>query len=177
MPTVQKRNDAMMQLNQADLLRVQDRNFAAQWYDATGGQSFSFGTAAFTVNLDTEQLNTAPTVYSMASDILTITEAGVYLFTAQVTTQQSGGSSAAVNHIWLEQDPATGTFALVTAAQTYFTMAAIPSAAGSGFIHAMLRVGINYRYRLRLEQPYGSSTMITLAGCSRLTVVRQWKNG
>lgn len=175
--TGQKRNDSMQQLNSVDQTRIQDRNFGAEWYDSTGGQTYSLGSGTVVVNLDTERLNTAPSVYVMASDILTLTEAGIYLFNAQVTTKQNGGSSSVNSRIWLEQDPATGSFAEVLGSMSYFSHAPIPASSVTGVISLLLRAGIDYRYRLCLEEAGGSSPLITLINASKLSVMRLWQNG
>src|SRR6476620_8600286 len=107
MPIVQVRKPSMMQLNSADELDVEDNNFGAEWYDHAGGQVILLGTGPFTLNLDTERINSAPTIYSMAAGILTIADAGLYLFYSQLIMSSNGN---AINRMWLEQDPATGTF-------------------------------------------------------------------
>lgn len=177
MPIAQTRNEPMQGLNSVDQLRVQDRNFSAEWYDAVGGQVYALGTAPFTVTLATERLNTAPSVYSIASNIVTLSEAGVYLFNFQVIVQQNGGSSAVTSRAWLEQDPATGTFTAVPAAITYFSNAAISASSAGGSSSTVLRVGAAYRFRVRLEESSGSSSLITLANGSSLRIVRLWQNG
>lgn len=177
MTIAQKRNASMQQLNSADLLPVENKNFAAEWYDSAGGQSYLSGNPAFTVNLDTERVNTAPTVFALSSDIITLTDAGLYLFNFLVTVRQNGGSSAVVSRMWLEEDPDTGVFAEVPATMNYFSTAAISAASSSGFVSATLRVGINYRYRVRLEETSGSSSLITVANASYLNIIRLFKNG
>lgn len=177
MPLIQERNASAQELGSADHLNVQDRNWGAEWYDHAGGQSFQVGGGPFTLNLDTEKLNSAPSVFTLASDIVTITEAGLYLFTFQLMAIQNGGSSACVNHLYLEQDPATGVFATYLPATTYFPMAPISSSVSTGNVVSLVQVGINYRYRIRFEQSYGSSPLLTVADGSKLSIVRLFKNG
>lgn len=175
MPIVQTRNASMQQLNSADALDVEDNNFGGEWYDHAGGQSFTLGNPLFVLNLDTEKINSAPTIYSMASNILTIAEAGLYLFSYQVMVS-SGGQ--AVTHAVLEQDPATGSFSVSIPAVTYFpTQGAGLSGISTGVVTALIQVGINYRYRIRVEQSHGSTPMLTVADGSKLSVMRLFKNG
>lgn len=177
MPIVQERNASMQELNSADAQDIEDRNFGAEWYDSTGGQTFILGNAAIVLNLNTQRVNSAPTIFSMASSILTITEAGLYLFSYSVTLAQNGGSNINANHAYLEQDPATGTFAPITSLRNYFPVAPLASAIGSGMMTSIVQVGINYRYRVRVEQVTGSAPMITVANTSKLSVIRLFKNG
>lgn len=172
MPVAQRRNDAMQQLNSVDQASIKDRNFAGEWYDNSGGVAFD---SAIVLNLDTERINTAPTVFVMAADILTITEAGVYKFEYKVTASHSSGSSAAVLAIYLEEDPATGSFAIVPASIHYATQHTVGF--NSAQSNVILRVGINYRYRVRVARSSGSDQLLTTNSASKLSVVRMWKNG
>lgn len=177
MPSAQTRNASMQQLNSADLLDVEDRNFGAEWYDSIGGQDFTLGGGPFTLNLDTEKINSAPTVFTIASDIVTLTEAGLYLFSFQLMAVHDGGSSACVNRVWLEEDPDTTVFAEALPAVNYFPMAAISASVSTGIVTSLIQVGINYRYRIRFQQSYGSSPLTTVADGSKLSIVRLFKNG
>lgn len=177
MPTVGLRNADAQQIGSADHLDVEDRNFGAEWYDATGGQTYTLGTAAFTLNLDTTRINTAPTVFELASNIVTLKEAGLYLFNYKTTIIHNGGSSSAASRLWLEEDPDTTVFTLVPATAIYLHQPPIfaASVSGSGFLY--IRAGIDYRYRLRLEESSGSSPLITTANGTQLSIIRQFKNG
>jgi hypothetical protein len=177
MPITQQRNAEMQGLNTADLLSADDKNVAAEFYDAVGGQDYLLGSSTLTLNLDTTALNIAPTVYSLASDIVTIAEAGLYQFVYQVTVKLDGGASHAVTGIWLEEDPATGTFALVPTTYINSTVADIGTSAVTAVGYITKLVGFNYRYRLRLEQNNGSTPMTTVANGSKLSIVRLFKNG
>lgn len=177
MPVVQGRNSESQLLGSVDHLFFTDRNFGGEWYDHAGGQDYLLGNGPWTLNLDTEKLNPAPEVYTMASDILTIAEAGFYLFHFQLMVAQDGGSSSAVTRAWLEQDPATGVFAEYLPAVTYFPIAPISASVAAVTVMSLLLVGINYRYRIRFSENYGSTPLTTVADGSKLTVVRLFKNG
>lgn len=174
MPIVQTRNASMQQLNSADALDVENNNFSAEWYDHAGGQSFLLGNGPFTLNLDTERINAAPTVYSMATDILTIVDAGLYLFSWQLMVSANG---LGVTHAWLEQDPDTGTFALVPSAVTYFPTVNGITGLSTATVTNLIQVGLSYRYRIRFEQSHGSTPTVTVLDGSKLSVVRLFKNG
>lgn len=176
MPVIQTRNTEAQLLGSPDHLQTDDRNFAGEWYDATGGQDFILGGGPYTLNLDTEKINSAPEVFDMSSDILTISAAGLYLFSFQLMVVHDGGSSAAANRVWLEEDPDTGSFAQSLPAVNYFPMASLASVS-TGVCTALIQVGIDYRYRIRFEQSYGSTPLTTVADGSKLTVVRLFKNG
>lgn len=177
MPSAQVRNASMQQLSSADQLDVEDRNWGVEWYDSVGGQDFSLGTGPHTLNLDTEKINPAPEIFSISTDVVTIAEAGLYLFTFQLMAAHDGGSSACVVHAYLEEDPDTTVFAQVISAVTYFPMGAIASSISTGVVTALVQVGINYRYRIRFEESYGSSPLTTVADGSKLSIVRLFKNG
>lgn len=171
-PTAQKRNASMQALNGVDMLHIDNKNFAAEYYDGPGGQTF---TSAVTVNLDTEKLNAAPTVFSLTADIITLLEAGLYLFNFCATASHSSGSSNATIAVWLEEDPATGSFAIIPGTICYAVINTV------GFVTAVnssiIRAGIDYRYRLQIARTSGSDTMITVANQSKVSILRLFKNG
>lgn len=176
MPTVQVRNPSLQQLESADLLDVEANNFCAEWYDSGGfGANYI---AAITVPLAATRHNFAPQIYVMASNILTITEAGFYFFNYTVQTgPETPGDGA--GYAFLQQDPATGTFADLIA-----SMAMAVSVAGSAItIHSnvILKVEANYRYRL-MAASAGTNYQLRGAGLgapngSRFSVIRLYKNG
>ena len=170
MPIGQVRNASMQGLGSADHLPVENKNFGAEWYDSVGGTGFI---GATTVPLAGELVNPAPTVFDLSSNILTITEAGLYLFLYAVTAANSG-SAEIIFQSYLEEDPDTTTFATIpgtTGVATFF--------AGSGtiFNSSLLRVGINYRYRLIVARIGGAVTPTLVQNQSKLSVVRLYKNG
>jgi hypothetical protein len=169
MPVVGLRNADAQAINSADQLDVEDRNFGAEWYDAAGGTSFSTDTV---VPLTTTRHNSAPEIYSMTSNILTILEAGLYFFNFAVTAQHVG-SSELVFFSRLEEDPDSGSFAQVPGTLTYTTFFA---GQGTGFNSALIRVGIDYRYRLVVSSLSGGSNSL-FANSSKLSVIRLFKNG
>lgn len=174
MPIVQTRNASMQELNSADALDVENNNFGAEWYDHTGGQSFQLGSGTFTLNLDTERINSAPEFYSMAADILTLADAGLYLFSWQLMVSANG---LGVTHAWLEQDPATAVFAAVPSAVTYFPTVNGITGLSTAVVTNLIQVGLSYRYRIRFEQSHGSTPTVTVLDGSKLSVVRLFKNG
>lgn len=170
MPIIQTRNASMQELSSADQLNVQDRNWGAEWYDSVGGGSFL---SATTVPLVGERINSAPEVFVMASSILTILEAGLYFFNFSVTAANSGSAELIISGV-LQEDPDTGVFANVlatTSVATFFN----GSGSLSGF--ALLRVGLNYRYRLQASRIGGAVSPTFVQFGSKLCVVRLFKNG
>lgn len=170
MPIVQGRNASMQQLNSPDVLNVENNNFCAEWYDGVGGTNFL---AATTVPLATERQNAAPEIFTMASNILTIAEAGLYLFNFAVTGANSG-SAEMIALMTLDEDPATAVFATVPGTLTYGTWF---NGSGTLYNSAVLRVGIAYRYRLSISRIGGSVTPSLVQNASHLSVIRLFKNG
>jgi hypothetical protein len=177
MPSSQVRNADAQILGFVDHLNVEDRNFSAEFYDNVGGQSYLLGDPVLTVNIDTSRINSAPTIYSLASDVVTIAEAGLYLASFHVSSQLAGGSTSVVSQFWLEEDPDTGVFGEVTASRGFFVHAGILNSVSGASMTTLLQVGIDYRYRIRLEQIYGSSTLNTLFRGSKISFIRLFKNG
>lgn len=175
MPVVQVRNAEAALLGSTDHLFFDDRNFCAEFYDHAGGQTFILGNSPVLVNLDTVKVNVAPTEITLASDIITLVEAGLYLFRFQVMVIHNGSSSATVNRCWLEEDPATGVFAMTLPAVNYFTMAPIINSVGTGCGFALRMTQANYRYRIMVDQQYGSGSEKTVADGSSLSIVRLFK--
>lgn len=170
MPIIQERNASMQQLNSADALDVEDRNFGAEWYDSVGGTAFLASTV---VPLATERHNAAPEIFSMVSNILTLTEAGLYLFNFAATAANSG-SAELIAAMTLDEDPDSGVFAAIPGTLTYWTWFN-----GSGTAHnsCLVRAGLNYRYRLAVSRIGGSVTPSLVQNASHLSVVRLFKNG
>lgn len=177
MPTVGLRNASAQEIGSADHLPTENKNFGVEWYDSIGGQSFTLGGGPYTLNLDTAAVNSAPEIFEIASDTVTIREAGLYQFSFQLMSVHSGGSSACVNRVWLEEDPDTAVFTISLPLVNYFPMAPISSSVSTGVVTGLLRVGIDYRYRVRFEQAYGSSPLATVADGSKLSIIRLYKNG
>lgn len=170
MPIAQVRNASMQEIGSTDHLKTDNKNFGAEWYDSAGGTTFI---DAVTVPLAGEKINTAPTVFSMDSGVLTVTEAGLYLFNFSVTVNNSG-SDEMIFQAFLQEDPATGTFATVIGTSTYGTLFA---GNGSVFNSSLVRAGISYRYRIRASRHGGVVSSQLLQNGSKLSVVRLFKNG
>lgn len=170
MPSAQVRNASMQQLSSADQLDVEDRNWGAEWFDSAGGTTF---TAATVVPLAGERHNSAPEVYEMASNILTVREAGLYLILYTVTADQSLSSELNFQ-AYLELDPDAGSFAQFPGSTGYNTMF---NGAASISNYILLRLGIDYRLRLVVARIGGADVPALLQYESKLTIVRLFKNG
>lgn len=170
MPSAQVRNSSMQQLNSADLLDVEDRNFGAEWYDSVGGTTFLGSTV---VPLGTTRHNAAPEIFDLDSNIVTILEAGLYLFLFSATASQSG-SAEMIIAMSLDEDPDTGSFSVVPGTLTYMTFF---NGSGTLYNSAVVRVGLNYRYRLAVSRVGGAVTPTLLQNGSKLAIIRLFKNG
>lgn len=168
MPSAQVRNASMQQLNSADLLDVEDRNWGAEWYDSIGGQA-TIGAVA--VNLDAERHNSAPEIFDFSSDILTVLEAGLYQFNFCVAADKAGSTEGSF-YAFLQEDPDTGIFADIPATTAYATVFSAPGSVSNSLV---ILAGINYRYRLMFATH--GVTFTTIQDGSNLSVVRLFKNG
>lgn len=170
MPSAQVRNASMQQLNRADQLDFEDRSWGAEWFDSVGGTSFMSATV---VPLAGERHNSAPEIYEMVSNILTVREAGLYLILYTVVADQAG--SGELNfQAYLELDPDAGSFAQFPGSIGYNT---IFNGAGSISNYIILRLGIDYRVRLVVARIGGADVPELLQNESKLSVVRLFKNG
>lgn len=177
MPVMQVRNAEAQALGYVDHLRTDDRNFAGEWYDS-GNLSAGF-VAATPMLLPAVRHNSAPEVYAMASNVLTIAEAGLYLFDYTLFANPPSTTHTSF-YCYLEQDPATGVFAAVPASMSVGVT--ISGSSGAAHTSVLLRVGINYRYRVMAATFGVTHTMVGSSGGntyygSRLSVVRLFKNG
>lgn len=170
MPIAQVRNASMQELGSVDHLTTDNKNFGAEWYDSVGGTAFISATV---VPLAGELVNSAPTVFDMDSSILTITEAGLYLFLYAVSASNPGSAEMVIES-HLEEDPDSGVFSTVIGTTSYATYL---SGWGTVFNSSLLRVGIDYRYRLMASRPGGSASPTFIQNQSKLSVVRLFKNG
>jgi hypothetical protein len=169
MPAIQTRNADMQLLGGADHLRALDRNFI---FEAYHNSSNSF-TATTVLGLDTQRLNHAPEYFVLASNILTIEEAGVYLFNVRTTLTITGGAAGQAA-IALEQDPATGTFTTVLSGLCYVYIP--PALNASMQLVVPLLVGENYRYRITGIRTSGSGTVQTLSQTTTLSALLMYNN-
>jgi len=81
-------------------------------YDATGGQTIN-NSSPIVLNLDTTTVDepSASSPFSLASDVLTITDSGEFLFLIRVTaTYDSGSTAAGYFASFLESDTGSGWF-------------------------------------------------------------------
>lgn len=167
MPIVQERNSESQLLGSVDHLFYEDRQFCAEWIDSAGGLSFS---AVVTVPWATARHNFFPLLYTMSAGVLTLLEAGFYIFDWTLYCSKAGVTEGSF-YSYLEQDPATGTFAEVTASRTNVTTFSPP-----GVLHntLVLRAQANYRYRVQVAT-FGA-TFTTVANQSRLSVIRLFRS-
>lgn len=173
---IQKRNAEMTALVSADLLSVDDKNAATELYSNAGGQVFTLA-SPITVTLDTQIITSFPEVFEMDSNALTILEYGLYHFYASAQVVQNGGSASAALVAWVEEDPDTGVWAIVPQSEAYFTMAPITQArCGTQIIFTRFS-SPNYKYRLRVTQQAGSSSLATIGSFCKLGCVRLFKMG
>jgi len=170
MPIVQVRNASLQQLNGVDQLNIDEHNFGAAWYDSVGGTSFL---GATTVPLATERYNSAPSIFSMTANILTLLEAGLYLLSF-AATGANPGSAEMIAAMTLDEDPATGIFASIPGVISYDTWF---NGSGTMSNTALVIANINYRYRLSVSRIGGSATPTLVQNASHLSAVRLFKNG
>lgn len=170
MPVVQIRNADAQMLGSADHLFYDDRNFAGEWYNNAVSASYI---AAINVPLNVTRFNAVPQVYSLGADIITLLEAGFYVISFLVVAQKTTFSATEGSfYAFLEEDPATGTFATVPASTAYATCFSAP---GSCYGSAIVLTQANYRYRVRSATHGVPHTM--LANSCNLSIFRLYKNG
>lgn len=171
MPSAQIRNAEMINLARADLLNAADRNIAFFAYNSATSLSFSSGFVA----LDTQVVNTAPTVYALASNIFTILEAGVYKFTVKVTVGHGSGSANLVAALTLDEDPNTGSYAAVPGSLSYWGVLGASYASGHSTI--IRRVLPDYKYKIAVSRQSTTDSLVMLALTCTLNVERLYKLG
>lgn len=169
MPTTQSRNADAQLLGSVDHLWAKDRNFA---FEAYGGGAENF-VSETVFALTTVRQNYTAELYDLSSNILTIFEAGVYLFCFRSTVTMTGGGAGQVA-ISLQQDPATGTF---TSIISTFNYVYIPPALNSTCqIVIPLLVGFDYRYRIVGIRTSGAGNVQTLNQSNNLSVILMLNN-
>lgn len=135
-------------------------------YDATGGQSFTGNT---TINLDTTQTNTEGTLFSLASDVVTVAFDGVVYLSYELALGESGNRTE--SRSWIEVDTGGG-FAAITGSQSWAyhrnTNQGSTTASGSFIIN----VSDGDSFRLRATRSSGGGTLVTQAQSARLTLLR-----
>lgn len=157
----QTRNDQMQGLLTADLLPATDRNLAAQFYNNTEPE---IAASAVTVPLDLTRVNTAPTLYSLADDAVTIAASGIYLIAAHMAIVHSSGTDPATVVGWLEVDAGAG-FAEATATKFYAVV--LGSGGGGGAAVTILRLLAGDVVRIRAVRDSGGDTLkfLVSGGC------------
>lgn len=170
MADCQERNCVMVGLLGADMASAADRNLAFRAYDSAGGQLFT-GTA-ITVALGTVALNTAPLLFDLASNVLEVTTAGIFLvhFQTGAAYHLGPGDGSGTMEAFLEVDTGSG-FAGVAGSLVYFNTLPGPMGPASGGGTLVLRLGEGDKLRLRLRREDGADSMRTVAGASWLSVV------
>lgn len=162
-PIIQTRNADAQLLGSPDHLWAKDRNFVLEAY---GGGAENF-IAETVLAVTTVRQNYTPELYDLDSSILTLFEAGVYQFCYRSTFSMSGGGAGQAI-IYLQQDPATGTFATVLASAYYLYL---PAGLNATFqVVLPLLVGIDYRYRIAAIRSSGAGFVQSLNQSTNLSV-------
>jgi len=140
---------------------------AASFYDNTGGQSIS-GSVDTVVNIDTTKQNNAPTVFSLATDIVTINEAADYFISFEVTADLGSGTRSGLM-AKLQVDTGGG-FVDVdgSLAYCYGRITSEVQGTASGSIILALATGD----KIRLVAQGASQSFDTLADGSRLNFIQ-----
>lgn len=134
-------------------------------FDNTGGDNISTG---ITVNLDTERKNSDPTVFDLASDVLTINQSGTYTFQFRVGATLTAGTRGAIR-AFMEEDTGGGFTEIEgTRAYAYGRITTYPEATAVGFFTMDVASGSAYRVRSLVE----SGTFSTVADGSSLVVTK-----
>jgi hypothetical protein len=141
------------------------KNDVVSVYDNTGGISFT-GTAV-TVAFDTTQTNTNETLYTFASNQITVNATGTYLLTYNVSLDAVSSSARSSSRVWLERNTV-----LVpgTAAFGYHRQSSQGEDTPSCTTVLSITAGDVFRVRAQVES--GTSALITIADASRLTITR-----
>lgn len=139
-------------------------NDAISVYDSTGGQSFT--TTAITVNLDTTFKNTNTSLFSLASDQITVSTAGTYYIAFQASADAAGSGRNCLRG-WIEKNSTeiNGTRGFV------YTRTSVVGE-GTCHGHQTLDLAASDVIRLRMVRHSGGQSQSTIADASRLTIVR-----
>lgn len=137
-------------------------------YDAAGGQTFT-GTA-ITVNLDTSRTNTDATKFSLASDEVTISATGTFLFSLTLGLDISSGTKSSVSQCYIEEDSGGG-YAEVTGSRVHANHTKNTEGEGTPTRIFTLSVTSGDKFRVRAERLAGTSTHITVANLTNLVII------
>ena len=132
-------------------------------YDGAGGQGLS--TSDITVNLDTVRLNSAPSIFSIASDEVTINTNGRFKFEYRVTGDSPSGTRA--NMIALMQRDTGGGFADIDATTVHDYMR---NAQGTATTNGSFVIDVNDGDVFRLRARVSTGTATTQADKSALII-------
>ncbi|MEM6258607.1 MAG: DUF2793 domain-containing protein [Planctomycetota bacterium] len=138
-------------------------------YDATGGQTFT--TAEITLNLDTVRKNSDANLFSLASDELTISEAGTYIFIFRVSTDVSTGNARSASKCWIETDTGGG-FATVAGSEGFMYNRTSSLGDNTATVQLALDAAAGDKFRIRASRVNGTDTIATKDNGSGLTVYR-----
>lgn len=137
-------------------------------YDTTGGQTYT--TTAITVNLDTTFKNTNTSLYSLASDQITVSNAGTYFIAWGCLLEVSTGGDRSITRSWIEKNTTeiTGTRSFI-----YHRNTTAGQGNTVGCIAVDLAASDIIRLRVIRHALNGSgNTPRTRADGSRLTIMR-----
>jgi hypothetical protein len=141
----------------------------AYWsgYDTTGGTTI---TSAATVTIDTVFQSSSASVFSLASNQLTVSKTGIYEVTMDCTTGVTSGTTRSESQCYVEVNTGVS-FAEITGTrcENYNRTATVGDATtcSATFLHSITSGDI---LRIRAVRTAGTSTVATVADQSRLTV-------
>jgi len=135
-------------------------------YDAAGGQIFTG--AKVTVNLDTVSANSAFNIFSLAADVVTVAQAGLYQVAFSVSTGIFSGNNRSVSRVVLERHSGAG-FVEVPGTYAYMYNRTKAAAENTGAAALPLQIAAGDQFRICACRVSGSSVIRTLAKGSRLT--------
>lgn len=167
MPAAQQRNDELAQLLSADLLSSDDRNVLIESYYSGADVTF---TSTVVVPINTTRLNLASDIFSLADNVITVAQAGIYMITGYLRVARSTSIGDNACFFWIDQDPAMGSFVEVPASRGGIH---VPNGGtASAEVSVRVRALAGYRYQMRMERDWGSDTLRMLHEGAKLSIVR-----
>jgi hypothetical protein len=136
-------------------------------YDTTGGTTFT-GTKS-TVILDSTPVSSGS--FSLASNVVTISQTGVYRFGVKATAGFSSGSGAANWNACLEVDTGGG-YAQVAGSCCGGSNRGSTSGQQGAYASIPVSVTSGDKFRITIVRTTGTSTLVTVADGSALTIER-----
>lgn len=147
---------------------------AATFYDNTGGQTLT--TTDTVVNLDGTIGDSSGGIISLASDIITISETGYYLFTYELQVDNNASTRGTAT-VQLQKDPlGVGSFADVDGAVAACYHRTAASNAGTASGSAVISVTATDEFRLH-GFTSASNGATTVVNGSRMTIVQLKQGG